>query len=197
MPYELRPRRILEAFGRSDCDFVVIGGIATAVYGISGTTDDVDLLCDPSPENRERLARTLTQLGAALAGSPRPPRPIVGAMLDGFRVITFTTTAGSVDLLFEAIGGIRFEDVAVGAIDVEVNGVLVKFCGRDDLVTMKRAAGRPHDLKAATELEAGALERELLAVPEGEPSAIQDPPTWLEDLTHEVEKGDAGERGKG
>lgn len=195
MPEELRPRRMLEAFGRAGCDFVVIGGIAAAVYGAGEATDDVDLLCDPSPENRDRLARALTRMGGVVAGSTRPPQPIMGNMLDGFQVITFVTQAGSVDLLFEAKGGARFADVEPGAIDVDVNGVVVKFCGRDDLVAMKRAAGRPHDLKAAAELEAGALERELMAVPEGEPEALHDPPPWLEGLMREKTEngGDEGE----
>lgn len=193
MPEELRPRRILEAFGRAGCDFVVIGGIAAAVYGAGEATDDVDLLCDPSPENRDRLARVLTQMRAVVAGSTRPPEPIMGNMLDGFQIITFVTQAGSVDLLFEAKGGARFADVEPGAIDVDVNGVVVKFCGRNDLVALKRAAARPHDLKAAAELEAGALERELMAVPEGEPEAIQDPPAWLEGLMRESKARDEDE----
>lgn len=177
---------MLEAFGRHGCRSVVIGGIAAAMYGLTYETDDLDLLCDSSAENLVLLAAALTELGAVVAGSTKPPRPIEPDMLSGFRILTFSTEAGDVDLLFEAKGGFRYADVVEGAIEVDVGGAKASVCGRRQLIELKRASGRPHDMKAAAELEAGELAREAIgAVPGTDAPTDQTEPGWLTDLLRE------------
>jgi predicted nucleotidyltransferase len=39
----------------------------------------------------------------------------------------------------------RFEDLASRAVEADLTGIAVKVCSLDDLVAMKRAAGRPID----------------------------------------------------
>jgi len=52
-----------------------------------------------------------------------------------------------------------YEKLAPGAIEDEVFGLTVRFCGFDDLVAMKEAAGRDEDLVDLKRLRAARGER--------------------------------------
>ena len=43
-------------------------------------------------------------------------------------------------------GDLAFEHLAPAAGDAEMFGMTVRLCSREDLITMKRAAGRPQDV---------------------------------------------------
>ncbi|HET6549779.1 MAG TPA: hypothetical protein VFG79_15035 [Solirubrobacter sp.] len=48
-----------------------------------------------------------------------------------------------------------YDQLAAGAIEGELGGTTLRVCGLDDLVVMKRAAGRPRDLDDLQRLGAG------------------------------------------
>lgn len=75
---ELRPRRLLEVFGRHGCRGIVIGGIAAAMYGLTYETDDLDLLCAREAADLATLAAALTELSEVIGEVPSgesPPAP--------------------------------------------------------------------------------------------------------------------------
>ena len=72
---------------------------------------------------------------------------------------TFTTDLGAIDLLATPAGTTGFEDLARTADAFELFGQRVLVASLDDLIRMKRAAGRTKDLLAVEEL--GALRDEL------------------------------------
>jgi hypothetical protein len=51
-------------------------------------------------------------------------------------------------------GEAAYEHLARNAVDTMLGGHRVRVCSRDDLIAMKRAAGRPHDLLDLEELGA-------------------------------------------
>lgn len=51
-------------------------------------------------------------------------------------------------------GELAFEHLARNAVETELNGRPVAVCSRNDLIAMKRAAGRPQDLLDLRELGA-------------------------------------------
>jgi hypothetical protein len=174
---------LLEVFGRHGCRGIVIGGIAAAMYGLTYETDDLDLLCAQSAGDLALLAAALTELGALVAGSTSAPRRIEPSLLSGFRILTFMTDAGDVDLLFEAAGGWRYEDLVAESVPVDLGGAEVRICSRRQLIELKRASGRPHDVRAAAELEAGQLASEVIGeVPGGEPPQAPAEPAWFADF---------------
>lgn len=141
---------LLETLARHDVDYVVIGGVAVQVHGHRRTTMDLDLTPDPAPENMRRLATALQELDArpldpALAGSEisatDPERltvaPIVPLLL---------TRHGQVHVLKEPKGARAFQLLRDAALVVEVDGIEVAIASLDDLIRMKKAAGRPEDL---------------------------------------------------
>lgn len=142
--------RLFEALARHGVDYVVIGGVATQVHGHRRTTMDLDLTPDPEPENLRHLAATLDELEAhtsdpALASAEIPPtdaeRLVVAAI-----VPPLLTRHGQVHVLKEPKGGRPFEKLRDAALMVEIDGIEVAIASLDDLIRMKRAAGRPSDL---------------------------------------------------
>ena len=57
------PERIVAALNANGVAYVIVGGLAVAAHGVVRATRDLDLVPEPSDENLERLAGTLTELG--------------------------------------------------------------------------------------------------------------------------------------
>ena len=88
-----------------------------------------------------------------------PTQPLDVRTLRAGSVFTLSTTAGDLDLLAMPDPGFDFERLRANAIHAVVAGRDVLVASLDDLIAMKRAAGRPKD---RIELEIlGALREEL------------------------------------
>ncbi len=59
---------------------------------------------------------------------------------------TFETSAGPLDCLAEASGGFNYTNLAPNATTEAFEGMDIPVVSLDDLIRMKRAAGRPKDL---------------------------------------------------
>lgn len=141
---------LIAVLGRHEVDYVVIGGVATQVHGHRRTTMDLDLTPDPAPENLRRLSAALAELEA----SPRegdaeeaeiaagdPERLAVAAIVPPLH-----TPYGQIHILKEPKGARAFDEMRKAALVVELEGNDVPIAALDDLIRMKRAAGRPADL---------------------------------------------------
>lgn len=146
----------MEALLASGTRFVLIGGLAVAVHGHVRATKDIDIVPDPSRENLERLAAVLRRLDARQIGVdadllPHPPTEVDGLVQGGS--FQLSTTHGQLDLLQESDVIPRFSALAADSVEVEWRGRVVTVCSRDQLVTMKRRAGRAIDLADLEALE--------------------------------------------
>jgi hypothetical protein len=146
---------LLRALSDGGVDFVVIGGVAAIAHGSPQITQDLDVSYAGTPENLERLGRVLVGLGATLRGVTEDV-PFVpdGRSLQNVRVLTLDTPEGPLDVLAEPDGSGGYARLRANAIDATVSGVTVKVAGLDDLIAMKKAAGRPKDRVYVEELEA-------------------------------------------
>lgn len=138
--------RILQGLFEAGVAYTVIGGLAVQAHGHTRTTQDVDLVPDPAPENLERLAGALVTLGAREAGGGQLVN--ADALVARFwaaPVVSLDTDAGGVDVHLRPPGAAPYADLASRALRIEVVGVTVSIAGRDDLIAMKRASGRPID----------------------------------------------------
>jgi hypothetical protein len=123
-------------------------------------TDDLDICHSRDPENLKRLAEALVELGAKLRGAPDDvpflPDELTLAAGQNF---TFSTTAGALDCLACPSGSQGYEELAANAVELDLDGLVVEVVGLNDLIRMKRAAGRPKDLIEVEIL--GALRDEI------------------------------------
>jgi len=137
-----------------DVRFVLIGGFAGALRGSPVITGDVDICYAREDANLERLAEALRALEAHLRGPPDAPFQLDARTLRAGDHFTFSTSAGALDILGTPSGTSGFADLNSDATDEEVDGLTVRVASVEDLMRMKRAAGRPKDLIALEWLSA-------------------------------------------
>jgi hypothetical protein len=141
------PFRAFRALDRHGVRFVVIGGLGGRLHGSPTVTNDVDVCYERSPENLERLASALRELRARLRGvDEEVPFRLDAATLAAGDHFTFTTSAGALDVLGTPAGVRGFDELAGRAVRFDLGDVSILVASIDDLIRMKRAAGRQKDL---------------------------------------------------
>ncbi|MEU7858580.1 hypothetical protein [Nonomuraea sp. NPDC049141] len=149
------PFPLLEALHHSGVRAVVIGQVAGIMHGSTELTGDLDLLWDGAPAHAPALAAAFTSVNAQLIdekGIPVAPHP------ESFLrpKALFTSPGASGDCCTPALpwGDLRVQDFLDHAITaVDPGGLEVHYASRRDLIRMRRAIGRPKDLRRADELD--------------------------------------------
>lgn len=111
----------------------------------------------PDRGNLRRLAAAFRELDARLSG--------VDAHLLGVDVFdpktlgsganfTLETDAGGLDFFNKVPGAPPYEQLRQRALSVDLGGLMVRVAGKDDLIRMKQASGRPQDLEDIAALAA-------------------------------------------
>lgn len=154
------PEAVIRLLGRHGVRYVLIGGLAAVTHGSPIVTQDFDLCHARDAANLDRLAAALAEVHAALRGAdPALPFRLDATTLAKGDAFTFTTDLGSIDIMATPAGTSGYDDLARTAEAFELFGQRVLIAGVDDLIRMKRAAGRAKDLLALEEL--GALREEI------------------------------------
>jgi hypothetical protein len=149
----LRIQRLLGVLDHHHVDFIVIGGIAGLIHGSAYPTYDCDVVYGRDRPNLERMAAALVDLEATLHGAPADlPLQLDAQMLDSGCNFTFDTSCGRFDILGEADGMRTYDVMRAAAKREDVWGIPVLVASMNDLIRMKRAAGRTKDKLMAEEL---------------------------------------------
>lgn len=153
-------KALLYALVQGGVEFILVGGVAATVHGSSRLTLDVDALYRRTPENIRRLVLALAPYRPYLRGAP-PGLPFrwESATIERGLNFTLTTDIGDLDLFGEIIGGGSYEQLEPHSMAIQVFGAECRCLSLDDLIAVKRAAGRPKDLEVIAELEAILEER--------------------------------------
>jgi hypothetical protein len=152
----------LKTLAKHRVRFVVIGGLGGRLRGSTTVTDDVDVCYARDSENLDRMIRALKELHATLRGAPKDvPFRLDSKTLKMGHSFTLDTDAGKLDVLGHPSGipG-GYEELERTADEMSLGmGLTVRVASIDDLIRMKRAAGRPKDLIEVEVL--GALRDEI------------------------------------
>jgi hypothetical protein len=143
---DFRPTELIGALALAGVDFVVIGGVAVVVQASPRFTRDLDISYATDTANLERLGALLVALEARLRGveDDVPFMPDARA-LRHTQMLTLTTRSGDLDLLVDPPGSRGYAALRRHADIVDLDGVSVRIASLEDLIEMKRAAGRPQD----------------------------------------------------
>ena len=157
---DFQPEAVIRLLGRHRVRWVLIGGLAAITHGAPLLTQDVDICYARGDDDLERLAAALGEVHAELRGAdPGLPFVVDARTLRHGDSFTLTTDVGWLDLLGTPAGTSGYEDLARTADAFDVFGQRILVASIEDLIRMKRAAGRPKDLLALEEL--GALRDEV------------------------------------
>jgi hypothetical protein len=129
---------ILEAEG---IPYMLVGGLANAVWGEPRSTLDIDLTVSVADQ---RIAGVVTELGRRLRLLPADPESFVRRT----RVLPVEHVSRvRADLIFALL---PFEHHAIDrAVEVEIAGTPVRVCTPEDLILMKIVSERDRDLADA------------------------------------------------
>jgi hypothetical protein len=156
----MRLAEILRGLRDAQVECVVVGGLAANVHGSPRITADVDVCYDPSPENRERLARLLREWKAYLRGvEPGLPFTMDERTLRDCPVMTLVTDLGDFDVMDRVAGVGEYPAVRAASVEADLAGVRANVLTLDALISAKRATGRRKDHQDLIELEALREER--------------------------------------
>lgn len=113
---------IFEQLDGAGVEYIVIGGVAVGFHGYVRATKDLDIVPAPDRRNLERLVGVLRNW-------------VLQTRLGRFDVMQWLGDAELWRMLSPA------------AVEVDMEGLSIKVAGYDDLVALKRQAGRPGDLE--------------------------------------------------
>jgi len=162
VPEALQPEKLFQVLAHHRVDYVLIGGLAATLHGSSALTNDADICPDASSENLERLAAALHEMKARVRNESEPDGVAFAADSDFLRrmqLVNLTTRFGDFDIAFQPAGSQGYEDLVRDAIEMEIDGTVVRVASLADIIRSKEAANRPKDRAALPVLY--ALEDEI------------------------------------
>ena len=129
-------KSVLRAFLLRGVRHLVIGGHAVRVHGYRRSTNDLDIVVDPSPENAARVTQAVSDLGfkgdeAFASGLTQPKKKLTLARY-GCDILT-------------SIEGRTFEELYRDKVLIAVDGIEVGIISKEHLVEMKDRSDRAKD----------------------------------------------------
>jgi len=119
-------------------DFIIIGASAFPVYGYVRATLDIDIFIKPEKTNAERTYSALKEFGYDLSDVSISDLLTKKLLIRQYDV--------EVDI-HPFVKGVTFEKVWKNKVEAKYGKTRVFFASLDDLIDMKRAAGRPQDVQ--------------------------------------------------
>lgn len=136
---------LLRLFNANQVKYLVIGGYALIQYAEPWYTKDLDLWISADTTNAQAVYRALREFGAPLTELTE-----VDFAQEGY-FYQMGVPPVRVDILM-GIPGAVFAEAWPRRLEVDFDGLVVPFISRQDLITAKRASGRPQDLLDVAQL---------------------------------------------
>ncbi len=136
---------LLKLFNDNRVRYLVIGGYAVIQYAEPRFTKDLDLWISTEPANAAAVYKALKEFGAPLTDMTEADFAEEGYFYQ------MGVPPMRVDILMGVPGG-NFEHAWENRNEVDFDGLNVPFISRQDLIKVKKAAGRPQDLIDAKSL---------------------------------------------
>jgi hypothetical protein len=155
------------SLNREGVRYVVVGGLAVVLHGHPRLTADIDLVVDLEPSAARLAIQTLTRMGLrprvpveaeAFADPSQRNHWIEDRGMTVFNLYDPNDPLRSVDLFVEA--PIPFDQLWSRSELIGLPGGDVRVASLEDLIAMKKKAGRPVDIADIEALEALRNERE-------------------------------------
>jgi hypothetical protein len=148
------PFPLLRALHEAGARVVVIGQVAGILHGSREPTGDLDLLWDGRPAHAQAIAAGFGAVSAELTDDDGVSVNCEPAAFALSKVL-FRTPTASGDCCTPALpwGDLPIADFLARCRVAQADGFEIRYLERADLISMRRTAGRPKDLRRADELE--------------------------------------------
>ena len=131
---------------KNEVRFLVVGAYAMAAYGYPRATGDFDIWVDNSEDNSDKLYKALSDFGAPLDNIT--PKTFCKKGM----VFQIGLAPRRIDILTD-IDGINFKQAYKSKQDIELDGLVLPFISKSNLIKNKRSTGRDIDIHDAQVLE--------------------------------------------
>jgi hypothetical protein len=132
---------IFNALNDANIKYLLIGGMASILYGVPRTTLDFDIAIDPSKENVKNTIKTMMNLGLSC-----DTENIDDILAQGG--ITFSKDM-EVDVITDLPGNNDFGALWERRGSVIYEGVTINVISKDDQIQILREVGREQDIEDA------------------------------------------------
>ncbi len=146
------PLEIFEVLNQHHVNYVIIGGHAVNFHGYIRTTEDYDIIINPSWENKEKLLNALNSINACWITNEidtetgiEKTEPVTESFIRNNHLMMLCTDLGFLDI-FDFIPDFPEENVKQ-IFDTSQTLETLKFISLDWLIKIKQKAGRNRDLE--------------------------------------------------
>ncbi len=144
---------LFKALNQADVQYVVVGGIATILHGYVRATSDIDLVVDLQTEEVTKVITVLTDAGYVpkvpvqaieFADENKREQWIKEKGMQVFSMYQPDNPLLTIDLFVKQ--PIPYKELYNRSVVMELEGINVRVCSINDLIIMKKQAGRPKDI---------------------------------------------------
>lgn len=134
-------RDFIRHLNEFDVKYILVGGYSVILNGYSRTTGDMDIWVERTAENYNNIRRAFLHFGM----------PVFDMTEDSFLnhpywdVFTFGTPPSAIDIM-TVVKGMNFNECYQSSTFFEEDGLKIRTIHITDLITAKKAAGRPKDI---------------------------------------------------
>ena len=132
-------REFFVLLNKHEVEYLIVGSYALAFHGSPRYTGDVDVLVRRSPENAARVLKALDAFGFSF------PNLTAEDFVEPENTVQLGMPPVRIDLL-TSITGVSWEEADASKVQALLDGVPVRYIGREQYVANKRALGRKKDL---------------------------------------------------
>jgi len=144
---------LLQSLNAHKVRYVVIGATAFPVHGYARATLDIDIFIDPTPINARRTLAALTDVGYDVSDVTEADLLKKKLLIRQYALETD---------IHPFVAGVTFATVWRNRVRSRVGRTATNFASLNDLIRMKRAAGRPkdrEDLRVLLKLKEGTTRK--------------------------------------
>lgn len=136
----------IELLEENRVDYLIVGGYAVGFHGFPRYTGDIDFFVAVAKQNSQRILKVFEQFGFG----------DIGIEASDFLKEDFIVEIGREPKKIQVltgIDGVTFQECYPNRVEIDYQGVKLRFISIDDLLRNKRASGRPKDLIDLGELK--------------------------------------------
>jgi len=145
---------LFKALNEANVQYIIVGGLATVLHGHARFTADIDLVINLNQVEAEKAIKVITLMGL----KPRVPvdpmqfidKEIRESWVNDKNMLVFSFFDPENPLMILDIfvrEPFPFDEMFTRAVKMDLGTISVQVCAINDLIEMKKIAGRPKDLE--------------------------------------------------